>query len=75
MGWMKEAGMSRCSVEGSNYFTERCSGSEAGSYSRLIEFVNHPTPGLGVIKKKNICGGQGYIGKGGGERSEPGGDT
>jgi len=24
-----------------NYFTEMCSGSEAGSYSGLIDFVNH----------------------------------
>jgi len=31
-----------------NYFTEMCSGSAAGSYSRLID----PTLGLRVIKKK-----------------------
>ena len=24
-----------------NYFSEMCSGSEAGSYSRLIDFVYH----------------------------------
>ena len=35
-----------------NYFTEMCSGSEAGSYLRLIDFVCHPTRGLRVIKKK-----------------------
>ena len=29
-----------------------CSGSEAGSYLRLIDFVYHSTPGLRVIKKK-----------------------
>jgi len=29
-----------------------CSGSEAGSYSRLIDFVYHSTLGLIVIKKK-----------------------
>jgi len=29
-----------------------CSGSEAGSYSRLIDFVYHSTLGLRVIKKK-----------------------
>ena len=35
-----------------NYFTEMCSGPEAGSYSRLIDFVYHPTVDLRVIKKK-----------------------
>jgi hypothetical protein len=35
-----------------NYFIEMCSGSEAGSYLRLIDFVYHSTLGLGVIKKK-----------------------
>ena len=29
-----------------------CSGSEAGSYLRLIDFVHHLTLGLRVIKKK-----------------------
>ena len=29
-----------------------CSGSEAGSYLRLIDFVYHLTLGLGVTKKK-----------------------
>jgi len=29
-----------------------CSGSEAGSYLRLIDFVYHSTLGLRVIKKK-----------------------
>ena len=29
-----------------------CSGSEAGSYLRLIDCVYHSTLGLGVIKKK-----------------------
>jgi len=31
-----------------------CSGSEEGSYLRLIDFVYHPTLGLGVIQKKKI---------------------
>jgi len=35
-----------------NYFTEMCSGSEAGSYLRLIDFVYLSTLGLRVIKKK-----------------------
>ena len=35
-----------------NYFTEMRSGSEAGSYLRLIDFVYHSTLGLRVIKKK-----------------------
>ena len=35
-----------------NYFTEMCSGSEAGSYSRLKDFVYHSTLGLRVIKGK-----------------------
>ena len=34
------------------YFTEMCSSSEAGSYLRLIDFVDHSTLGLRVIKKK-----------------------
>ena len=33
-------------------FTEMCSGSEAGSYLRLINFVYHSTLGLRVTKKK-----------------------
>jgi len=35
-----------------NYITEMCSGSEAGSYLRPIDFVYHSTLGLKVIKKK-----------------------
>ena len=35
-----------------NYFTEMCSGSEAGSYLRLIDFVYHSILGLRVIKKQ-----------------------
>ena len=34
------------------YVTEMCSGSEAGSYLRLIDFVYHSPLGLRVIKKK-----------------------
>ena len=33
------------------YFTEMCSGFEAGSYLRLIDFVYHSTLGLRVNKK------------------------
>jgi len=39
-----------------NYFTEMCSGSEAGSYLRLKDFVYHSTLGLRVIKKKKTVG-------------------
>jgi len=35
-----------------NFFTEMCSGSEAGSYTRSIGFMHHSTPGLRLIKKK-----------------------
>jgi len=35
-----------------NYITEMCSGSEAGSYLRLIDCVDHSTIGLRVTKKK-----------------------
>ena len=34
------------------YFTETCSGSEVGSYLRLIDCVYHSTLGLRVGKKK-----------------------
>jgi len=33
-----------------------CSGSEAGSYLRLTDFVYHSTLGLRVIKKKKVEG-------------------
>ena len=36
-----------------NYWSERCSGSEAGSYLRLIDFVYHSTLGLRVEKKED----------------------
>ena len=39
------------------YFTETCSGSEAGSYLRRIDFVYHSTLDLRVIKKKKTCFG------------------
>jgi len=43
----------RCSSQfENNYFTEMCSGSEAGSYLRLIDWMYHSTLGLKVIKKK-----------------------
>ena len=41
-----------------NYFTEMCSGSEAGSYLRLIDFVYHSTLGLRVTKKKKKLRGR-----------------
>jgi len=37
-----------------------CSGSEAGSYLRLIDFVYHSTLGLRVIKKKKKFRVQGF---------------
>ena len=37
-----------------NYCTEMCSGSEAGSHFRLVDFVYHSTLGLRVIKKKKL---------------------
>ena len=43
-----------------------CSGSEAGSYLRLIDFVYHSTLGLRVIKKKREAQGDlasGVVGK------------
>ena len=40
----------------SGCFTEMCSGSEAGSYLRLIAFVYHSTLGLRVIKKRRRSG-------------------
>ena len=37
-----------------NHFTEMCSGSEARSYLRLIDFVYHSTLGLREITKKRM---------------------
>jgi len=37
---------------GNKYFTEMCSGFEAGSYLRLIDFVYHSTLGLTETKKE-----------------------
>ena len=45
-----------------NYFTEMCSGSEAASYLRLIDFVYHSTLGLRVIKKKKVLPHEADIG-------------
>ena len=42
----------RSSSQCENYFTEMCSGFEAGSYLRLTVCVYHSTLGLRVIKKK-----------------------
>ena len=44
-----------CAQFENNYFTEMCSGSDAGSYLRLIDFVYHSTLGVRVIKKKRVC--------------------
>ena len=46
------------------YLTEMCSGSEAGSYLRLIDFVYHSTLGLRVIKKKRSPGSRGDCAQG-----------
>ena len=51
--------MSRRRFE-NNYFTKMCSGSEAGSYLMLIDFVYHSTLGLRVIKKKRRDWGEGF---------------
>jgi len=40
------------SANSANYSTYMCSGSEAGSYLRLIDFVYYSTLGLRVMKKK-----------------------
>ena len=42
------------SLEMLRYFTEMCSGSEAGSYLRLMDFVYFSTLGLREIKKKKM---------------------
>ena len=41
-----------CAEFENNYFTEMCSGSEAGSYLRLIDSLYHSTLGLRVMQKK-----------------------
>ena len=43
-----------------NYFTEMYSGSEAGSYLRLIDFEYHSTLGLRVIMKKRSLGSKAH---------------
>jgi len=40
-----------------NHLADMCSGSEEGSYSRLIDSVYHSTIGLRVIKKKKTSSG------------------
>ena len=56
-----EAPAQRCSAFQleRNYFTAMCSGSEAGSYLRLIDFVYHSALGLRVLKEreeeKKLC--------------------
>ena len=52
-------------VGGDNYFTERCSGSEAGSLLRLMDFVYHSNLGLRVLKKKISRGGESDYGRSG----------
>jgi len=49
----QRAEMARLTQFKNNYFTETCSGSEAGSYLRPIDFVHHSTLGLRVIQKKH----------------------
>ena len=44
-----------------NYFTEMCSGPEADSYLRRIDFVYHSTLGLRVIMKKTASERRGNI--------------
>jgi len=46
-------------------FTEMCSGSEAGSYLRLIDVVYHSTPGLRVINEKKKKERRAAMGAGG----------
>ena len=48
-----------------NYFTEMCSGSEAGSYSRLIECVSVNTSIQSITEEEGE--GAGHGGGGGGE--------
>ena len=49
---MRLAGQQPPSRENRILEEDLCSGSEAGSYLRLIDFVYHSTLGLRVIKKK-----------------------
>ena len=42
----------RSLIDLNNYFTEMCSGFEAGSYLRLMDVVCHSTLGLRVITKR-----------------------
>jgi len=52
-GQVQNEGTDRSSSQfENNYFTEMCSGSEAGSYLRLVDLVYHSTIGLRVIKKR-----------------------
>ena len=66
--WMGLSGSRNSSQFENNYFTEMCSGSEAGSYLRLIDFVYHSTLGLGVIQKKRSSRGAGAAGGFGGRK-------
>ena len=52
--WPSATGDRYSSQIENNSFTEMCTGSEAGSYLRLIDFVYHSTLGLRVIKKKTL---------------------
>ena len=59
---IQEVRIQEMRVQGeNNYFTDMCSGSEAGSYLRLIDFVYHSTLGLRVIKKKKKVRVQGVV--------------
>ena len=46
----------RIQGSGEQLLEEMCSGSEAGSYIRLIDFLHHSTLDLRVIKKKRSSG-------------------
>jgi len=48
----ENTGYGNTSDQLNNHFTEMCSGSEAGSYLRLIDFVYHSTLGVRVIKRE-----------------------
>ena len=50
--WFKSVELFPFGSAENNYFTEMCSGSEAGSCLRPIDFVYHSTLGLRVIQKK-----------------------
>jgi len=52
VGWWVAGCRVQCVVSAYTEALQMCSGSEEGSYLRLIDFVYHSTLGLRVIKKK-----------------------